>query len=153
MTGQWSDPGRIVVIKSKGERSTKIDCRTIWNPDNLAPNIWYYFFEHFLQYLKILFTDSFCQQFEIKHLTCQIVHFLILEPNCLFVSLVPNFPLFINLVPNCRIPNCPVPYCPTTLKILALFQDDDAETIKEAFKLFDRDQDGYITCKELIKVQ
>ena len=43
MTGQWSDPGRIVVIKSKGERSTKIDCRTIWNPDNLAPNIWYYF--------------------------------------------------------------------------------------------------------------
>ena len=34
-----------------------------------------------------------------------------------------------------------------------MFQDDDAETIKEAFKLFDRDQDGYITCKELIKVQ
>ena len=90
MTGQWSDPGRIVVIKSKGERSTKIDCRTIWNPDNLAPNLWYYFFEHFLPYLsstgmrKILFTDSFCQQFEIKHLTCQIVHFLILEPICLF---------------------------------------------------------------------
>ena len=32
------------------------------------------------------------------------------------------------------------------------FQDDDAETIREAFKLFDRDQDGYITCKELKKV-
>merc|ERR1719219_3214744 len=31
-------------------------------------------------------------------------------------------------------------------------EDDDAETIREAFKLFDRDQDGYITCKELKKV-
>ena len=74
-------------------------------------------------------------------------------PNCPFASLMPNCPLFINLVPKCRIPNCLVPYCPTTVKIVALFQDDDAETIKEAFKLFDRDQDGYITCKELIKVQ
>ena len=35
---------------------------------------------------------------------------------------------------------------------LCQFQDDDAETIREAFKLFDRDQDGYITCKELKKV-
>ena len=33
------------------------------------------------------------------------------------------------------------------------YQDDDAETIREAFKLFDRDQDGYITCKELKKVK
>ena len=32
------------------------------------------------------------------------------------------------------------------------YKDDDAETIREAFKLFDRDQDGYITCKELKKV-
>merc|ERR1712198_374131 len=31
-------------------------------------------------------------------------------------------------------------------------EDDDAETIREAFKLFDRDQDGFITCKELKKV-
>jgi len=31
-------------------------------------------------------------------------------------------------------------------------EDDDAETIREAFKIFDRDQDGYITCKELKKV-
>ena len=88
----------------------------------------------------------------VELFTCQIVHFLIFQPNCLFAALTPNCPFFINLVPNCRIPNSPVPYCPTTLKILALFQDDDAETIKEAFKLFDRDQDGYITCKELIKV-
>ena len=40
---------------------------------NVAPNIWYYFFEHVLQYLsstgmrKILFTEFVCQQFEIKY--------------------------------------------------------------------------------------
>merc|ERR1711997_171794 len=31
-------------------------------------------------------------------------------------------------------------------------EDDDAETIREAFKLFDRDKDGFISTKELKKV-
>ena len=31
-------------------------------------------------------------------------------------------------------------------------QDDDVETIKEAFKIFDRDKDGFISTKELKKV-
>merc|ERR1711872_54252 len=31
-------------------------------------------------------------------------------------------------------------------------EDDDADTIREAFKIFDRDKDGYISTKELKKV-
>merc|ERR1712059_56527 len=31
-------------------------------------------------------------------------------------------------------------------------EDDDADTIREAFKIFDRDKDGYISMKELKKV-
>ena len=35
---------------------------------------------------------------------------------------------------------------------LLLLQDDDADTIREAFKIFDRDKDGFISTKELKKV-
>ena len=35
---------------------------------------------------------------------------------------------------------------------LHLLQDDDADTIREAFKIFDRDKDGFISTKELKKV-
>merc|ERR1711879_449408 len=31
-------------------------------------------------------------------------------------------------------------------------EDDDADTIREAFKIFDRDKDGFISMKELKKV-
>merc|ERR1719331_1449497 len=31
-------------------------------------------------------------------------------------------------------------------------EDDDADTIREAFKIFDRDKDGFISTKELKKV-
>ena len=38
------------------------------------------------------------------------------------------------------------------LILLLLLQDDDADTIREAFKIFDRDKDGFISTKELKKV-
>ena len=31
-------------------------------------------------------------------------------------------------------------------------QDDDVDTIREAFKIFDRDKDGFISTRELKKV-
>ena len=39
-----------------------------------------------------------------------------------------------------------------TFVITFIFKDDDADTIRQAFKIFDRDKDGYISTKELKKV-